>query len=68
MFFFCQAGMLEEEVEDADKDKSVTVMVDNSYICQYCPAKFKSYYQLKTHLVNHKSEQVSRCFLKIFKY
>jgi len=33
-------------------------MVDNSYICQYCHEKFKSYFQLKTHMVKHKSEQV----------
>ena len=34
------------------------VVIDNSYLCQYCPEKFKSYFQLKTHMVKHKNEQV----------
>jgi len=49
--------------EDEDGPK-IRVIVDNSYICQYCPAKFKSYYQLKTHLVTHKDEQVYKCVMK----
>ena len=36
----------------------VRVVVDNSYICQYCSEKFKTFFQLKTHMVKHKSEQV----------
>ncbi|KAJ8302984.1 hypothetical protein KUTeg_019380 [Tegillarca granosa] len=44
--------------------KNVRILVDNSYICQYCPAKFKSYFQLKTHMVQHKKEQVYRCVMK----
>ncbi|KAH9503546.1 hypothetical protein Btru_068156 [Bulinus truncatus] len=51
----------EEEEEETPKGK---VVVDNSYICQYCPEKFKTYYQLKTHLVNHKNEQVYKCVMK----
>ena len=38
----------------------VRVVVDNSYICQYCSEKFKTFFQLKTHMVKHKSEQVRR--------
>jgi len=34
------------------------VVVDNSYVCQYCSAKFDNYFQLKSHMVNHKDEQV----------
>lgn len=40
------------------------VVIDNSYLCQYCPEKFKSYFQLKTHMVKHKNEQVYRCVVK----
>ena len=39
----------------------VRVVVDNSYICQYCAEKFKTFFQLKTHMVKHKSEQVCVC-------
>ncbi|XP_055892196.1 zinc finger protein 341-like [Biomphalaria glabrata] len=53
---------MEKQVEE--KFSKVKVVVDNSYICQYCPSKFKTYYQLKTHLVNHKSEQVYKCVMK----
>ncbi|XP_076470285.1 uncharacterized protein LOC143300466 isoform X2 [Babylonia areolata] len=42
----------------------VKVVVDNSYICQYCSEKFKTFFQLKTHMVKHKSEQVYKCVMK----
>ena len=38
--------------------KSINIVVDNSYLCQYCPEKFKTYFQLKTHMTAHKGEQV----------
>lgn len=41
-----------------EAEKKKVLMVDNSYICQYCNEKFKSYFQLKTHMVVHKNEQV----------
>ena len=48
------------ETNDSDaKSNSVKIVVDNTYICQYCAQKFKSYFQLKSHMVEHKSEQVS---------
>jgi len=34
------------------------VVVDNSYVCQYCNVKFANYFQLKSHMVIHKDEQV----------
>ncbi|XP_005096795.2 zinc finger protein 341 [Aplysia californica] len=54
----------EDEEGSEESGPRVKVIVDNSYVCQYCPAKFKSYYQLKTHLVTHKSEQVYKCVMK----
>lgn len=40
------------------EEYKLKVVIDNSYMCQYCPEKFKSYYQLKTHMVQHKGFQV----------
>ncbi|XP_038077575.1 zinc finger protein 341-like isoform X2 [Patiria miniata] len=40
------------------------LLIDSSYVCQYCGKKFKTYYQLKTHMTIHKSEQVYKCVLK----
>lgn len=47
-----------------DEDQKLNVVVDNSYLCQYCPEKFKSYFQLKSHMVHHKNEQVYKCVVK----
>ncbi|VDI47613.1 Hypothetical predicted protein, partial [Mytilus galloprovincialis] len=62
---------LEKELEDnhmiehVEKgDKKNILVIDNSYICQYCNEKFKSYFQLKTHMIKHKSEQVYKCVQK----
>lgn len=35
------------------------VVIDSSYQCQFCASKFKTYFQLKSHLTQHKAEQVS---------
>uniref|UniRef100_A0A8C6WY91 Zinc finger protein 341 n=1 Tax=Neogobius melanostomus TaxID=47308 RepID=A0A8C6WY91_9GOBI len=40
------------------------VVVDSSYQCQFCPNKYKTYFQLKSHLTQHKCEQVYKCVLK----
>ncbi|KAM9296050.1 zinc finger protein 341 [Gastrophryne carolinensis] len=45
------------------EDKEV-VMIDSSYHCQFCPDKFNSYFQLKSHMTQHKQEQVYKCVLK----
>lgn len=34
------------------------VVIDSSYQCQFCANKFKTYFQLKSHLTQHKGEQV----------
>ncbi|XP_064610967.1 zinc finger protein 341-like isoform X2 [Liolophura sinensis] len=47
-----------------DANGQMNVSVDNSYLCQYCPEKFKTYFQLKSHMVLHKDEQVYKCVLK----
>lgn len=60
----------EKEVEREDnstdssepkEDSRTKVMIDNSYICQYCPCKFKTYFHLKSHMVQHKNQQVFKC-------
>lgn len=51
-------------VEEKAAETKVKVLVDSSYVCQYCPVKFKTYYQLKTHLVTHKNQQVYKCVMK----
>uniref|UniRef100_A0A3B4ALY5 C2H2-type domain-containing protein n=1 Tax=Periophthalmus magnuspinnatus TaxID=409849 RepID=A0A3B4ALY5_9GOBI len=40
------------------------VLIDSSYQCQFCSNKFKTYFQLKSHLTQHKGEQVYKCVLK----
>uniref|UniRef100_UPI0037E78C8E zinc finger protein 341 isoform X2 n=1 Tax=Semicossyphus pulcher TaxID=241346 RepID=UPI0037E78C8E len=40
------------------------VLIDSSYQCQFCANKFKTYFQLKSHLTQHKGEQVYKCVLK----
>ncbi|XP_034029191.1 zinc finger protein 341 isoform X2 [Thalassophryne amazonica] len=40
------------------------VVIDSSYQCQFCSCKFKTYFQLKSHLTQHKAEQVYKCVLK----
>ncbi|KAG8002900.1 hypothetical protein GBF38_015505, partial [Nibea albiflora] len=40
------------------------VVIDSSYQCQFCASKFKTYFQLKSHLTKHKGEQVYKCVLK----
>uniref|UniRef100_A0A3P8SB71 Zinc finger protein 341 n=1 Tax=Amphiprion percula TaxID=161767 RepID=A0A3P8SB71_AMPPE len=40
------------------------VVIDSSYQCQFCASKFKTYFQLKSHLTQHKGEQVYKCVVK----
>ncbi|XP_068606382.1 zinc finger protein 341 [Brachionichthys hirsutus] len=40
------------------------VVIDSSYQCQFCAGKFNTYFQLKSHLSQHKGEQVYKCVLK----
>ncbi|KAM4623192.1 zinc finger protein 341 [Discoglossus pictus] len=45
-------------------DAKSVVLVDSSYHCQFCSQKFSSYFQLKSHLTQHKQEQVYKCVVK----
>ncbi|XP_043944946.1 zinc finger protein 341 [Protopterus annectens] len=40
------------------------VLIDCSYQCQFCPCKFHTYFQLKSHMIHHKNEQVYKCVVK----
>uniref|UniRef100_A0AAX7VA64 C2H2-type domain-containing protein n=1 Tax=Astatotilapia calliptera TaxID=8154 RepID=A0AAX7VA64_ASTCA len=62
----------EEEVEDVQSRQNQQcpaqtkqiVVIDSSYQCQFCASRFKTYFQLKSHLTQHKGEQVYKCVLK----
>ncbi|XP_030642594.1 zinc finger protein 341 [Chanos chanos] len=41
------------------------ILIDSSYQCQFCPDKFSSYFQLKSHMTQHKDEQVYKCVVKM---
>ncbi|KAM9505064.1 zinc finger protein 341-like isoform 2-T2 [Salvelinus alpinus] len=40
------------------------ILIDSSYQCQFCAGKFSTYFQLKSHMTQHKGEQsaVPTCF------
>lgn len=46
-----------EDAGDKLEAKQV-VLIDSSYLCQFCPSKFSTYFQLKSHMTQHKNEQV----------
>ncbi|KAG5838041.1 hypothetical protein ANANG_G00219580 [Anguilla anguilla] len=39
------------------KSKQI-ILIDSSYQCQFCAGKFSTYFQLKSHMTQHKDEQV----------
>ncbi|MEE6527349.1 hypothetical protein FKM82_028664, partial [Ascaphus truei] len=45
-------------------DAKRVVLVDSSYHCQFCGGKFNTYFQLKSHMTQHKQEQVYKCVVK----
>ena len=46
---------------EADKlETKQVVLIDSSYLCQFCPSKFSTYFQLKSHMTQHKNEQVGK--------
>ncbi|XP_035239377.1 zinc finger protein 341 isoform X3 [Anguilla anguilla] len=45
------------------KSKQI-ILIDSSYQCQFCAGKFSTYFQLKSHMTQHKDEQVYKCVLK----
>ncbi|XP_039335167.1 zinc finger protein 341 isoform X3 [Saimiri boliviensis] len=52
-----------EDEGDKPEPKQV-VLIDSSYLCQFCPSKFSTYFQLKSHMTQHKNEQVYKCVVK----
>lgn len=47
-----------EESEAGKLEAKQVVLIDSSYQCQFCPSKFNTYFQLKSHMTQHKNEQV----------
>ncbi|XP_051489444.1 zinc finger protein 341 isoform X3 [Apus apus] len=53
-----------EESEPGKLEAKQVVLIDSSYQCQFCPSKFNTYFQLKSHMTQHKNEQVYKCVVK----
>ncbi|NXD29068.1 ZN341 protein, partial [Spelaeornis formosus] len=53
-----------EESETGKLEAKQVVLIDSSYQCQFCPSKFNTYFQLKSHMTQHKNEQVYKCVVK----
>ncbi|KAJ7426798.1 zinc finger protein 341 [Willisornis vidua] len=53
-----------EESEAGKLEGKQVVLIDSSYQCQFCPSKFNTYFQLKSHMTQHKNEQVYKCVVK----
>uniref|UniRef100_A0A8C9P2I8 Zinc finger protein 341 n=1 Tax=Spermophilus dauricus TaxID=99837 RepID=A0A8C9P2I8_SPEDA len=52
---------------EAEGDKlgpGQVVLIDSSYLCQFCPSTFSTYFQLKSHMTQHKNQQVYKCVVK----
>lgn len=47
-----------DESEAGKLEAKQVVLIDSSYQCQFCPSKFNTYFQLKSHMTQHKNEQV----------
>uniref|UniRef100_A0A1A7WSH4 Zinc finger protein 341 n=2 Tax=Iconisemion striatum TaxID=60296 RepID=A0A1A7WSH4_9TELE len=59
-----QSGHPQVQIQALSNQDQQIVVIDNSYRCQFCSSKFKTYFQLKSHLTQHKGEQVYKCVLK----
>ncbi|XP_036389531.1 zinc finger protein 341 isoform X1 [Megalops cyprinoides] len=58
-------GDSQGDAKHAGKTKSKQIiLIDSSYQCQFCAEKFSTYFQLKSHMTQHKDEQVYKCVLK----
>ncbi|XP_061487633.1 zinc finger protein 341 isoform X3 [Rhineura floridana] len=53
-----------EDHEAGKLEAKQVVLIDSSYQCQFCPNKFSTYFQLKSHMTQHKHEQVYKCVVK----
>ncbi|XP_052579991.1 zinc finger protein 341 isoform X3 [Peromyscus californicus insignis] len=52
------------EDEGGKPEAKQVVLIDSSYLCQFCPSQFSTYFQLKSHMIQHKKEQVYKCVVK----
>ncbi|XP_018530814.1 zinc finger protein 341 isoform X2 [Lates calcarifer] len=59
-----QAQIHSNQSQQCQAQTKQIVVIDSSYQCQFCASKFKTYFQLKSHLTQHKGEQVYKCVLK----
>ncbi|XP_071446650.1 zinc finger protein 341-like [Hetaerina americana] len=53
-----------ELVLDRNQSKdgdNVQVVIDSSYVCQYCNRAFRSYLELKSHMKDHSNEKMFKC-------
>uniref|UniRef100_A0A8C7MRH4 Zinc finger protein 341 n=1 Tax=Oncorhynchus kisutch TaxID=8019 RepID=A0A8C7MRH4_ONCKI len=60
------SGKPEERDCDSQTDAQTKqiILIDSSYQCQFCAGKFSTYFQLKSHMTQHKGEQVYKCVVK----
>ncbi|XP_014876116.1 zinc finger protein 341 isoform X1 [Poecilia latipinna] len=58
------AHFMSDQNQQGGAQTKQIVVIDSSYQCQFCTCKFKTYFQLKSHLTQHKGEQVYKCVLK----
>ncbi|XP_051887578.1 zinc finger protein 341-like [Pristis pectinata] len=49
---------------DGSQEARQMLVIDSSYQCQFCPSKFVTYFQLKSHMIQHKNQQVYKCVVK----
>ncbi|XP_017266707.1 zinc finger protein 341 isoform X2 [Kryptolebias marmoratus] len=59
-----QRGHPQAQIPALPSQNQQVVVIDSSYQCQFCADKFKTYFQLKSHLTQHKGEQVYKCVVK----
>ncbi|XP_037540309.1 zinc finger protein 341 [Nematolebias whitei] len=59
-----QMQALSNQNQQSHTQTQQLMVVDSSYQCQFCANKFKTYFQLKSHLTQHKGEQVYKCVVK----
>uniref|UniRef100_UPI00398F2297 zinc finger protein 341 n=1 Tax=Pristiophorus japonicus TaxID=55135 RepID=UPI00398F2297 len=52
------------QVADSGGEPKKMMVIDSSYQCQFCPCKFITYFQLKSHKIQHKNQQVYKCVVK----
>ncbi|KAK7862986.1 hypothetical protein R5R35_014542 [Gryllus longicercus] len=49
------------KTKEASDDGENIIVIDRSYVCQYCDTSFTSYFELKTHMKKHSHQKVYKC-------